>query len=404
CIRDRHTNTPNTTNSVRLLSPESVSEQLPALRRTIIAGARQAPGSVGTLFRFQNPLLSLRVEDGLLEGVLGEARWLGVLGAKNEPTDVLDVLRAEPIAALQKDLEALLPADLVAFTQRHTPGIVEQLVPQGDMTVLAPGPLPAALAQSLALIAERESMGIATLYRLSAASIRRGLDAGMSSQEILGVLEQHTLGEVPSSMRYLIEAESKQHGQVRGGVALSYITSQDPSTITALCNSPAAETTGLQQLAPTVAVAQVPLLQVIRAAAQAGVHVVAQDSHGASIAMRPTPSVVPTPRPSSSSDKHARAEQAVERAVQALLTDRERTDATASVRNLSRSQTPLEALQEAIRTQQSVKLGFVDRSGAASFTKVTPIALASGQLSALNEATGAVEHFLLHRITEVSFA
>ena len=46
-------------------------------------------------------------------------------------------------------------------------------------------------------------------------------------------------------------------------------------------------------------------------------------------------------------------------------------------------------------------LGFVDKQGVAVHRVVKPLTVNAGQVDAVDEATGAVHRFMLHRITEV---
>ena len=46
-------------------------------------------------------------------------------------------------------------------------------------------------------------------------------------------------------------------------------------------------------------------------------------------------------------------------------------------------------------------LGFVDKHGRAVHKTVTPLTVTGGQVDALDEVSGQVQRFTLHRITEV---
>lgn len=377
--------------STKLFSPESIYEDLGQRRQELLLAALEHPVDVIEQFLFNHPAAVLNHPIPDFEALLAEARWLGVLGPNDEPTGVLTVMEKADPATVEGPLEHYIPEGLAAYLAQHTPAVVEQLIAQADMTILAPGPLPVELGKKMALIADRESTGVATTYRLTGASIRRGLDAGMSPKEMIALLGAHVLGELPDSMRYLIEDTAANHGQVRGGTALSYVTAQDPAAIAALCTMADAQALGLQQLAPTVAVAQVPLARLLHAAEGVGIHIVVQDSSGAMVSLRPVASMVPTPvrrspiRPS--------VQNLVDRTVEML--QNQPSAATNS------QDAPVDALRLAIRERKSVTLTFVDSNGSTTRTEVTPIALTAGQLSAVTVQSGALEHFLLHRITAV---
>ena len=75
-------------------------------------------------------------------------------------------------------LTAALPAD------------VDHVLIQADLTVVAPGPAGLARGRSLRLLADVESRGHATVYRIGEGSIRRALDAGWDAAAIHALLAE----------------------------------------------------------------------------------------------------------------------------------------------------------------------------------------------------------------------
>ena len=61
------------------------------------------------------------------------------------------------------------------------PEPVDHVLAQPDLSLIAPGPLVAELADTLAVVADVESSGGATVFRVSESSVRRALDAGWSA-------------------------------------------------------------------------------------------------------------------------------------------------------------------------------------------------------------------------------
>ena len=57
---------------------------------------------------------------------------------------------------------------------------------------MAPGGLAPELAAELALLAEVESVGGATVYRITEASLRRALNAGRTPAELRDTLRRHS--------------------------------------------------------------------------------------------------------------------------------------------------------------------------------------------------------------------
>ena len=64
---------------------------------------------------------------------------------------------------------------------------------------MVPGPLTPELAEQVELIADLESGGAASVYRITEASVRRALDTGRSSSELITMLTAHS--RTPSRSR-----------------------------------------------------------------------------------------------------------------------------------------------------------------------------------------------------------
>ncbi|QGU03980.1 helicase-associated domain-containing protein [Corynebacterium comes] len=334
---------------------------------------------------FTHPIAATLLPEDTLTAVVDEARWIGAL-SRGTATSVLRAL-LDPTA------------DALAVAEEVTPGTVERVIPQGDMTIMAPGPLPRALQTELDLIGELESAGLASVYRVTEASVRRALDTGRTAEEIRTWLADHTLGEVPQSITYLIADVARRHGTLRGGPALSYLRCDEPSLLAEAARTPAAERVALRVIAPTVAVAQAPLVQVIAALREAGFQPVAEDATGAALDIRPKPARLPAPDiPSRSPQKLD--ESRISAAVAAIRRADGAKEAGAAVTGPD-TQTTLALLQAAARGGRTVTVGFVDKHGRAVHRTVTPLTVTGGQVDALDEVTGQVQRFMLHRITEV---
>ena len=378
---------------VRLLADAMRRPPLAEHRRTVLSTFTLPPPGIGLSaeqmrddFFFTHPIAASLLPEVTVDALLAEARWIGLLA--------LDAAGASTATSL---LRALLDAtaDPLAVAAEVTPGTVERLIPQGDMTILAPGPLPRALQTELDLLGDLESAGLASVYRVTDASVRRALDAGRTAAELRSWLADHTLGEVPQSINYLIDDVARRHGTLRGGPALSYLRCDDPSLLAEALRTAAAEEVGLHLIAPTVAVAQAPLVEVIGALRAAGFQPVAEDATGAALDIRPAPARLPAPdiptRPSRTPD-----ESRISAAVAAVR----RHDSGETVTPQD-TRTTLAILQAAARGGRPVTVGFVDKHGRAVHRTVTPLTVTGGQVDALDEVTGEVQRFMLHRITEV---
>ena len=144
-------------------------------------------------------------------------------------------------------LEELLPAP------------VDHVLLQADLTAIAPGPLEQELARQLALVADVESRGGATVYRFAASSVRRAFDAGWSAAEVHDFVASTSRTPVPQSLTYLVDDVSRRFGTLRAGHAESFLRSDDETALTELVHAPGAESLRLRRIAPTVVVSDVPL-------------------------------------------------------------------------------------------------------------------------------------------------
>jgi len=376
---------------IRLLSDPTRRDHLPGHRRMILEQFTRPAAGVGLSddhlrddFFFTHPIASTLLPDRTVTAIVDEARWVGAVAGGTATSLVRAVL--DPTA------------DPAAVAADVTPGTVERVIPQADMTILAPGPLPRELQTELDLLGDLESASLASVYRVTDASVRRALDAGRTAGELRDWLTDHSLGEVPQSITYLIDDVARRHGTLRGGPAMSYLRCDDPGLLAEAARTPAAEEVALQVIAPTVAIAQAPLVRVIEALREAGFQPVAEDASGAALDIRPAPVRLPDPDRPSQREKAGKTlpESRIQAAVTAI-----RTAESSGGRADSESSQTLSILQAAARGGRTVTLGFVDKQGRAVHRVVTPLTVTGGQVDALDEVSGKVQRFMLHRITEV---
>ncbi|PZO97895.1 MAG: hypothetical protein DI609_12030 [Corynebacterium urealyticum] len=180
-----------------------------------------------------------------LEAIVAESVDLG-LTALGEPTAALSALKlareaAEARAARSAAAAAHAPDDvsaaeddnddddpvvaLAASLDELLPSPVKYVIIQGDHTVMAPGLLAPADAAMLRAMAVQESSGIASVWRITKASLQSAFRTGHRSEEVSEFLSTMTPGglpAVPQSIRYLIEDAER-------GLELSGSTPEDAS-------------------------------------------------------------------------------------------------------------------------------------------------------------------------------
>jgi hypothetical protein len=278
------------------------------------------------------------------------------------------------------------------------PEPIDHFLLQADLTVIVPGPLQRDLAEQLGSVANVESAGAAMVYRISEASIRRALDTGRTASELHALFSRHSKTPVPQGLTYLIDDVARRHGQLRVGMAQSFVRCEDAALLAQAVASPAAEQLEMRLLAPTVAVSQAPISEVLAALRNAGFAPAAEDSTGAIVDIRargarvpPPPrrrAYRPTPTPTSQT---LGAIVSVLRKVAATPSSSMRLDPAVAISQL----------QEAAHLQSSVVIGYVDPAGVATQRVVAPINVRGGQLTAYDPASGRVREFAIHRVTSV---
>lgn len=95
-------------------------------------------------------------------------------------------------------LDALLPAR------------VDHVLVQADLTAVAPGPLTPETARDMNALADVESRGGATVYRIGAESLLRARRLGWTSDDTLEALTRHSRTPLPQALEYLIHDLDRQ--------------------------------------------------------------------------------------------------------------------------------------------------------------------------------------------------
>ena len=159
--------------AVNALSPDLVRHTAPAIRRSALTVLAEFPPGTGlaaddlvALLRWRTPRRADR-----LAPVPDDARRGRAAGRRRRRRAVHR--RARPAGH---------GADGAADGMRGLlPEPVDHVLAQPDLSLVAPGPLVAELADTLAVVADVESSGGATVFRVSESSVRRALDAGWSA-------------------------------------------------------------------------------------------------------------------------------------------------------------------------------------------------------------------------------
>lgn len=385
---------------VAALSEEVRAPSAPRDRKAILevlaeldSGHSASPADVSRLLGWRRPRWGARLRVFAVERTLDEAASLGLVAR----------------GAISSPGRALLHGG-DAETEMHTamPTPIDYVLVQADLTVVAPGPLTPDLIEQISGVADLESAGAASMYRISENSIRRALDIGMSATELHVLFASRSRTPVPQSLTYLIDDVARRHGRLRAGMAASFIRCEDPALLAEVLASPVADTLALRALAPTVAISQATLKDVLAELRTAGFAPAGEDSSGTLVHLRPQGARIHTRRtrpvsrtPAVPSDEQLGALVRTLRAGDLAAAARGRGSIRSDGSRASSAAT-VALLATAAQRNASVSIGYVDAQGIATHRIVDPVGVGAGQLDAFDPTTGTVRQFTLHRITSVA--
>jgi hypothetical protein len=371
----------------------------PRDRRRVLAGLAElppgvAPGSPAALrdvLAWRAPRRGGRLRDEVVGWALTEGTVLGLVA--------LDALSA-PGRVLLTDSDGL-----VAALRATLPDPVDHVLLQADLTAVAPGPLEPELARELDLVAEVESAGGATVYRFTDATIRRALDAGRTAADLHELLAKRSATPVPQGLTYLVDDVARRHGRLRGGVAASFLRSDDAVLIAEVLAHSDTAALELRRIAPTVVVSPLPLVELLDGLRAAGFSPAAEDTGGAVLDLSDRGRRT-APRRRLPGRSAAPPEPGFEQ-LAALVSRMRAGDALAGVRRDAGAPIPAngsipDLLRSAAAARRSVWIGYVDGHGVAGERVLEPTSVGGGVVEGRDGVDGALHRVPLHRITSIA--
>ncbi|WP_327133610.1 helicase-associated domain-containing protein [Streptomyces sp. NBC_01343] len=195
---------------------------------------------------------------------------------------------AKAVTTLREELYAAVPepSDTARF--------------QSDLTATVTGAPAPALADLLSAVGDIESEGHAVVWRITATSVRRALDAGWSADELLDRLtaasERGT--PLPQPLAYTIKDTARTHGQLKVVRSACCIRSDDTALIAEVAQARGLTKLRLRRIAPTVLISTAPPEETLSALRAAGYAPTQEAETGTTLLDRaPTdraPSLMPT--------------------------------------------------------------------------------------------------------------
>jgi len=377
------------------LSDSLYSTAAPLDRRLLLAMLAELPPGAGVDARsasgaliWRRPRWAVRLQPEPIGHLLEEAHALGLTGR----------------GALSSPARALLAdgdEEAAIAMAKILPAPIDHFLVQADLTVVVPGPLRRELADDLAALATLESAGAAMVYRVSEQSIRHALDTGRTVEVLHSFFATYSKTPIPQGLTYLINDVARRHGQLRVGMASSFLRCDDPALLASAVAAPSLADLGVRLLAPTVAVSQAPIAEVLAVLRSAGFAPAAEDSSGAIVDLRRRGARVagaPTRRLYRSlarpGPETLAAVVSVLRRVESAAPDNMRIEPAVAIA----------LLHQAVVHGTDVLIGYVDAAGVATQRVVTPISVLGGLLTAFDPAQGRIREFAVHRVSSVMSA
>lgn len=387
------------TERTQLLNDDGDRRVIPILREQVLEVlAELSPGlgmtssEIVDVLAHRHPRRAGELMIRVVSATLLEAEELGLTSGGALSTAGRTLMATRDVSEAAAQLEASLVPD------------VEHIIIQADLTIVAPGPLPAAAWRDLRLVADVESRGHATVFRISEKSVRRALDAGRDAATIHALLGGLSRTPVPQPMTYLIDDVARRYGSVRVGRALGYLRCDNAETVAAILADRRLRDLGLARVADTVLVSQADVPELIAGLRAAGYAPAAESPDGTVVVRRPEDrrtradrpvAVTVTKRPEGPLiDAVVRGLRAGERAASS-------GDPAPEVAGQSPS-TVVAVLRAALEESRPVWLGYADTNGTITTQVVDPVRLGGGMLVAYDHASETVRTFSVSRVTGIA--
>ncbi|MEU3597348.1 helicase C-terminal domain-containing protein [Streptomyces sp. NPDC006798] len=360
---------------------------------------------------------------------LAEAEYLGVTGRGALSSHARALLGITDDSGSEPAPTATPTAPVPEDRLRAAAGTLAPLLPvpldhvllQADLTAVAPGPLQRPLAETLAVLADVESKGGATVYRFTPGSVRRALDAGRTASELHAFLNTHSRTPVPQPLGYLIDDVARRHGHLRVGGASSYVRCDDDALLDEITADKRSAGLGLRRIAPTVLASAVDPSTLLGGLRSMGYAPAAESAEGDVLiarahARRTPPRTPPAPQPEGPPVPDATLLGAAVRAIRAgdlaaTISRKPTTPATErpapatgpgpGLPRTSAAET-LATVQAAAMTGSAVWIGYVNPEGTASQRVIAPVRVEGGFVTGYDHTADEVRTYPLHRITGVA--
>jgi hypothetical protein len=390
--------------NVAALGPELDRVNASKVRGLTLSLLKENPGVAPDWNSFKSVLdwrapvrRSSSLQDELAEWTLREAEWLGITGQGAISKYGIGFLNGDDLDVINQDL----------------PKTVDHILIQSDNTAIAPGPLEHEISQSLAMMAEIESRGGATVYRFTEATIRRALDHGKTGDEIKSFLAKTSKTAMPQPLEYLIADVAKKHGKLRVGNTSSFIRCEDTALISQIINDKKLEILGPRRIAPEVVICEMDATDAMRILRECGYLPAGESANGMILTGAKSNRALTKPRPPRIiGEVESPTDESLIAAIRTLRTGEKSAHRQTRLRQVANealgalprttANETMDVLQQFISEEKTLSIGYADNNGGVTHRIIDPIRISAGALIARDHATGEVQSFRIPRITGVA--
>ncbi len=303
------------------------------------------------------------------------------LSAGHRATELLPLVLSGQFEAARTRLEA------------HLPRIKDELIVQADLTLIAPGPVTTRTEIAIRQFADIENVGIASSYRMNAASLSLAQELGLKVSNIRELLTDLSGKPLPQPVEYLLREAEQRFGRLqiwpKTSDAACTLRSNDSLLLTEILNDSRLRPFGFWASNAASLASRFEPEVVYHGLRDLGYVAVLVDANGS--VQAPSHHLAWT-------DSTENAQADAKLAMVAALRDADiKAGAEPDDQDLHRQ------LQLAIKTKSELNVVMSGRDGAIVEFRLLPTSLANGRLRALDRKADAERTLPVERILRIDY-
>ncbi|MBB5155787.1 helicase-associated domain-containing protein [Saccharopolyspora phatthalungensis] len=168
---------------------------------------------------------------------------------------------------------------LRSAAEKLMPGARKTALLQADLTAVVAGTPSGALSAMLNLMADPENRDTASTWRFSPASVRRAMDQGHSTEDLLRSLAEISDSGIPQTLEYLINDVGRRFGELKVRPVQCCVLG-DEALLLEVSRNRSLRDLALRELAPTVLASRKSAKETLAALRKAGYSPIQQTADG----------------------------------------------------------------------------------------------------------------------------